>query len=588
MPQIAEAPDPFAGTAVGRYRLRERIGAGPHAAVYLASPPSGNEPLLAFKLFSPEASADPEFSARCFDAAEASRRITHPGVVRVLEVGRQESRGYILMEHVPAGSLEKLLEAERRLPFDRATRVLRDAALALEAAKAAGLFHSNLRPTNILFASDGRARLSDFGQSWQPHLGRGLQPDDPIGGPVDYISPEQLEGQLPEQTADLFSLGVIYYRMLTGKLPFPGVDEREIAMARLTGSPRPIRDSFPGVDPRAIPIVERLLARKPEARFQSARGLLAAIEPLVKGKTSTSHSKPAPQVPDVSVIPSEVRIRLTFTSAATHFGPGLALLAVAGFVAAGGAGFFSAIGSLFKSTVSLAFSAAGLVSLAVPCFLLRRELRNSGRARVVLGLLAGSAASVLIGTAALDRALWSGNLGVLFAPVNLLLGAGGLAWYAIARCLEQDEHTEESRNPKICLGLAMPLWFLGWAAGNLVGPFKGMGSSLSISVSLVIAVIAALTAGFFTVVDPTIKHRIRRIGLVLLGVGALAMAIWASAGAAGSLGSPGSWPGALLAAFASLPAQIPRSGAPAILALGLVAAADYVIRAGLIRYYAKK
>src|SRR5262245_27917823 len=155
MPHVAEAPDPFAGTAVGRHRLRERIGAGPHATVYLASPPSGNEPLLAFKLFSPEASADPEFSARCYDAAEASRRITHPGVVKVLEVGRHESRGYILMEHVPAGSLEKLLESERRLSFDRATRIVRDVALALEAARAAGQFHLNLRPANILLGSDG-------------------------------------------------------------------------------------------------------------------------------------------------------------------------------------------------------------------------------------------------------------------------------------------------------------------------------------------------------------------------------------------------------------------------------------------------
>lgn len=585
---MIEAPDPFAGTQVGRYRLRERIGAGPHAAVYLASPPSGNEPVLAFKLFSPEASADPEFSARCFDAAEASRRMTHPCIVKVLEVGRQESRGYVLMEHVPGGSLEKLLETERRLSFDRATRILRDVALALEAARAAGQFHLNLKPANIFFGADGRARLSDFGQGWQPHLGKGLQPEEPIGGPVEYIAPEQIEGVLPEQTADLFSLGVIYYRMLTSKLPFPGVDDREIAMSRVTGSPRPIRESFPGVDPRAIPVVEKLLARKPEARFQSARALLAVVEKLVKGKTSTSHQKASPQTADVSVIPSEVRIRLSFSSVATHFGPGLALLAVAGTVAAGGAGFFASIGSLFKSTPALAFAGAGLVALAVGCFLMRRELSHSGRARVVLGLIAGSAVSVLIGTAALDRALFSGHMGVFVAPVNLLLGAAGLAWYAVAESFDRDEHSEGTRIPKVCLGLAAPLWFLGWGSANLAGPFTGMGASPLVSVSILVAMIATLATGYLTVVDATVKLRLRRIGLGLLATGALAMAVWASAGAAGTLGSPGGWPGAFLKALASLPAQIPRSGAPAILALGLLAFADYAIRGGLIRHYAKK
>jgi len=588
MPQLAEAPDPFAGTAVGRYRLREKIGAGPHASVYLASPPSGNEPLLAFKLFSPEASADPEFSARCFDAAESARRLTHPSIVKVLEVGRQESRGYILMEHVPAGSLEKLLETERRLPFDRATRIVRDVALGLEAAREANFFHLNLRPTNILFASDGRARISDFGQGWQPHLGRTLKPEDPIGGPVEYMAPEQFEGQLPESTTDLYSLGVIYYRMLTGKLPFPGVDEREIAMNRVTGSPRPIRESFPGVDPRAIPVVARLLARQPEARFQSARALLGTVERLVKGKTSTLNAKSATQGPGVAVLPSEVRIRLSFSSVATHFGPGLALLAIAGSVAKGGAGFFSSIGSLFTSTVSLAFGAAGLVALAIACFLMRHELRRSGRARVVLGFLAGSAAAVLVGTAALDRSLWSGRLGVFFAPVNLLLAAGGLAWFGVARCFDQDEHTEATRAPKICLGLAVPLWFLGWGAADLGGPFKGMGALPTVTFPFVILMAAAIAAGYYAVLDATLNRRMRRLGLVLLGAGAAAMALWASVGAAGSLGAPGTWAGTLVHSLGSLFAQVPRSGAPAILALGLIAAADFAMRGGLILHYAKK
>jgi serine/threonine protein kinase len=586
MPTLAEPQDPFTGTAVGRHRLREKIGAGPHGVVYLASPPSGNEPLLAFKLFSPEASADPEYSARCFDTAEATRRITHPGLVRVLEVGRQETRGYILMEHAADGSLEQLLEAERRLSFDRATRILRDAALGLEAALAAGLFHLNLRPSNILFGSDGRARLSDFGHGWQPRLGRVLGAEDPIGGPVEYLSPEQIEGQLPEATTDLFALGVIYYRMLTGKLPYPGVDDREVAMTRVTGSPRPIRESFPGVDPRAIPIIERLLARKPEHRYQSPRSLLAVVERLVKGKTSSSHPKVSSQAPSVNVIPSEVRIRLTFSSAAAHFGPGLALLGIAGAVAPGSDSFFSSIASILKSTVGLSIAGAGLVALAVGCFLLRAELRRSGRVRVVLGLLAGSALSALVGTAALDRSIWSGRIGVLVAPVNLVLASAGLAWFAVSRCLDQDEHSEMSPTPKYGLGASLPLWYVGWASAGLLGPFKAFGSAPALVTSLVLGMIVLIATGWYTLMDATFKRRVRLMGIGILGLGALAMATWASAGVAA--GDPAAWPGAFLSTLAAFPAQIPRSGAPAILALGLVAAADFTLRGGLIRHYAKK
>jgi hypothetical protein len=97
-----------------------------------------------------------------------------------------------------------------------------------------------------------------------------------------------------------------------------------------------------------------------------------------------------------------------------------------------------------------------------------------------------------------------------------------------------------------------------------------------------------VAAGFLTVMDPTVKLRIRRIGIGLLGAGAVAMGIWASAGALGALGAPGDWAGAFLKSLAAFPSQIPRSGGLAILALGLVAAADYAIRGGLIRHFSKK
>lgn len=584
MASAPPAADPLVGTQLGARRLQEKIGDGPRASVYLAA----GDPPLAVKILSPEMSADAEFAARCFDSAEAARRIQHPCVVRVVEVGRAESRGYIIHEHAAGGSLEKLLETERRLPFDRATRVLRDVALGLEAAQRAGVVHHNIRPTNVLFDADGRAKIADFGQGWQPRLGRGLAQDEPIKGPVEYLAPEQVQGQLPDVTTDLYQLGLVYYRMLSGKLPFPGVDDREIAMNRVQGPPRPIRESFPGVDPRAIPIVDKLLARDPSGRFPTARALLAAVEPLIKGKTSKSFGKKDVPAVDASVIPSEVRHRLTFGSAAAHFGPGLGLLMVAGIAAPAGDGYFASVASLVTSKVSLAIAGAGMVALAVACFLLRRDLRHSGRARVVLGLIALAALCAGIGTAALDRGLWQGRLGILAAPVNLILAAGGLAWFGLVRSFDADEETQPTKVPKLALGLAVLLWYAGWAAGNSFGPFRAIGSSIETVSPLIMLAAAGLALGFIATMTPGVKPRVRRTGLGLLTLAGVSIMVWCAAGAAEVLQAPSQWPGAVLSQVAGFPGQVPRSGAPVLLAIGLIATADFVLRGGLIRHYAKK
>jgi hypothetical protein len=582
MTSAAPPADPLVGTQLGARKLQEKIGDGPRASVYLAA----GDPPLAVKILSPEMAAD--FAARCFDAAESARRIQHPCVVRVVEVGRAESRGYIVHEHAAGGSLEKLLESERRLPFERATRILRDASLGLEAAHRAGVVHHNLRPTNVLFDAGGRAKIADFGQGWQPKLGSGLGKEDPILGSVEYLAPEQVQGQLPDMTTDLYQLGLIYYKMLTSKLPFPGVDDREIAMNRVQGPPRPVRESFPGVDPRAIPIVDKLLAKNPSDRFQNARALLAVIEPLVKGKTSKTFTRRDAPLPDASVIPSEVRHRLSLSSAAAHFGPGLGLLMIAGLVAPGGDGYFASVASLVTSKVSLILAGVGLAAMAIGCLLLRKDLLNSGRARVILGLIALAALCAAIGTAALDRALWRGSLAVLAAPVNLLFAAGGLAWFGLARSLEQDEETQPSRAPKMALGLAVLLWYAGWAAGNTFGPFKAIGSSIETVAPLIMLAAAGLALGFIATTTPSVKPRVRRIGLGLLALAGLSIMVWCAAGAAEALQAPSRWPGAVFSHLASLPVQIPRSGAPMLLAVLLIATADFVLRGGLIRHYAKK
>ncbi len=260
-----------------RYRLDRKLGEGGMATVFC-----GTDILLrrrvAVKVLRDQYAADEEFVRRFYQEAESAAKLSHPNIVNTFDVGRQDDTYFIVMELVDGPSLAEIIAADGRLPEPVAIDYAAQIASGLAYAHRQGLLHRDIKPANILVTKDDVVKLSDFGiaravsQQTMALTKPGL-----VMGSVYYISPEQAQEHEVHETADLYSLGVVLYQMLTGKLPYAGESPVTVALKHI-GDPVPAIDQQEtGVSPALAAIVNRLLQKKPEHRFQSASDLATAL-----------------------------------------------------------------------------------------------------------------------------------------------------------------------------------------------------------------------------------------------------------------------------------------------------------------------
>ena len=235
-----------AGLRFGPYRAVEQIGAGGMGAVFSAVH-AASEEAAAVKVLPVAWGADPELRARLERETEALRRIDHPNVVTVLEVGEVEARSgggtYLAMEYLPH-ALDRVLRAQypEPLPPARALALAQGIAAGLGAVHAAGLVHRDVKPSNVLLRQDGTPVLIDFGLVTvlaEVARERRLTAPNVIPGSADYMSPEQVAGSPLDGRSDLYSLGIVLYEMLTGHVPFAGLDPLETLRAHAHLPPPP-------------------------------------------------------------------------------------------------------------------------------------------------------------------------------------------------------------------------------------------------------------------------------------------------------------------------------------------------------------
>ncbi|MEO6891329.1 MAG: protein kinase [Ktedonobacteraceae bacterium] len=290
------------GVSLGSCMLQRLLGQGGMGAVFLAQQ-SRPRRQVAVKVLFPVTSLNPNqlasFLERFRRETDAAASLQHPNIMPVHEYGEQGGLAYLVMPYIDGGTLRDELEREGALPFPRVVHYLEQLAAALDFAHARGIVHRDVKPANILKTAEGRLLLTDFGlvkilaaeQSAQVRLtGAGA----PIGTP-DFMSPEQVLGEQVDGRADLYSLGIILYQMVTGVLPFRGETPMQVAAQHLQvppRSPRLLRGDLPVA---AEQVLLRTLAKRPADRYMLAQDMVAAFRgALTAAGISLEASQDAP------------------------------------------------------------------------------------------------------------------------------------------------------------------------------------------------------------------------------------------------------------------------------------------------------
>lgn len=276
-------------TLCGRYRLGHLIGAGGMAQVWEAT----DEVLgrqVAVKLLHPHLAGDTAFVQRFRAEAIAAARLSHPGIVGIYDTCAEGTHEAIVMELLDAVTLRRHLDEQGVLDADTAVRIGLRLLDALEAAHRAGLVHRDVKPSNVLLCRDGRVKIADFGIAKADDQTE-LTQEGSLIGTASYLAPEQLLGSTVDGRTDLYSLGVVLYECVTGRVPFQGDTGAAVALARLHTDPIDPRRLRADVPPRVAEAIMRVLRRDPDDRFDSAADLRAAL--LDTGVAPAAHRVPA-------------------------------------------------------------------------------------------------------------------------------------------------------------------------------------------------------------------------------------------------------------------------------------------------------
>jgi tetratricopeptide (TPR) repeat protein/TolB-like protein/predicted Ser/Thr protein kinase len=268
-----------AGTFIGqRYQIEATLGEGGMGMVYRAHDRELNRK-VALKVIRPELASHPEILERFKREILLASKVTHKNVVRLHDLGEAGDLRFLSMSYIDGESLKALLEREGPLSPERGVPILRGIAEALLAAHEAGVVHRDLKPHNVLVDKEGNPYVGDFGISRSMTAGDGTMTETgAILGTVDYMSPEQARGDVPDQRSDIYSLGVMMFEMFTGTLPFRAANPLSVMVKRVhedVPSPTQVR---PGIPPWLNAIMLRALARDPKVRYQSVAELIRDLD----------------------------------------------------------------------------------------------------------------------------------------------------------------------------------------------------------------------------------------------------------------------------------------------------------------------
>lgn len=263
-------------TQLGQYDLHEELGHGGFATVYRATHTTlGNE--IALKVLAPTLAGDKNARQRFIQEAQTASALEHPHIVRILDLDEDSEQVFIAMEYLPGGDLNHYIQSHGSLSQKDILRLLKQVAEALDYAHSKGVLHRDVKPGNILLGQEGSARLCDFGLVRVAEAPRLTQLGSVVGS-ATYISPEQAEGKTLDGRADQYSLAVIAYELMVGKVPFQGETSTATALLHVTKSPPDPTGINPEVPAEAGAVLLQGLAKDPAKRFETCLNFVQALD----------------------------------------------------------------------------------------------------------------------------------------------------------------------------------------------------------------------------------------------------------------------------------------------------------------------
>ncbi|RCS49267.1 serine/threonine protein kinase [Bremerella cremea] len=272
------------GRVVGDYRILRRLGRGAMAEVFLAEQQSLKRN-VAVKILQPELAKDQAYVRRFHREAQAAAALTHANIVQIYEVGNSNGLHFIAQEYVPGQNLKQLLNKQGTLEVKLVAAIIRQVAAALYKAAEQGIVHRDIKPENILITATGEVKVADFGLARviaQDADGMNLTQIGVTMGTPLYMSPEQVEGKPLDQRSDIYSLGITSYQLLAGRLPFEGDNPLTVAVKHLNTEPERLEKVRGGVPLPLAQMIHKMLAKKPDDRYQNASELLRDLRDVQK------------------------------------------------------------------------------------------------------------------------------------------------------------------------------------------------------------------------------------------------------------------------------------------------------------------
>ena len=274
-----------------RYEIHRLIARGGMAQVYLARDRTLDRP-VAVKELVPEFATDPAFVERFRREATSAAQLTHPNIVSVYDWGTQDGTYFIVMEYVDGPSLSQLIRRDGALHPRRAAEIAAEVASALGFAHSRDVVHRDVKPGNVLLTSSGQAKVADFGIARAMSSADGeLTQTGSVMGTATYFSPEQAQGLPVDARADLYSLGVVLYEMVTGRAPFTGDTPLAIAYKHVQDQPPRPSTVSPGVPVGLEAIILKLLAKQPADRYVDAESLRSDLQRFLDGQTTVAEQQ---------------------------------------------------------------------------------------------------------------------------------------------------------------------------------------------------------------------------------------------------------------------------------------------------------